>query len=151
MRAKGGAACPNAKAVPAPVFTGGPVACTGHRFAHVDDTPHDLVDGMEHAGLGATINTQQEACMVKKSPPTPDINEKAPRPRHLSSDSDDIPTMDSSPPATSRIDKEIDQAEGVDPEAYKEFWAERQSFPQQDDPDQEGLWDEEEGNKSSDV
>lgn len=113
---------------------------------------------------------------MKKSPPTPDVNENAPRPRHLSSDNDDVPTMDSPPcepterrtgfdRATEENDQEyraglmpgdddslppedpvdpdddIELAEGVDPEPYKEFWAERQSFPQQDDPDQEGLWD----------
>lgn len=116
--------------------------------------------------------------MVKKPPPTPDSNEKAPRPKHVSPDTDDIPTMDSPPEsseaatgfdrATDATDQEyrsgllpgsddrlapedpadmaddIDLAEGVDPEPYKQFWAERQSFPQQDDPDQEGLWDDEE-------
>lgn len=115
---------------------------------------------------------------MKKPPPTPDVNQNAPRPRHLSSDTDDIPTMDSPPEppdiapgfdrATDQKDQEyrsgllpgsedhlapenpddpgddIDLAEGVDPEPYKEFWAERQSFPQQDDPDQEGLWEDKE-------
>lgn len=116
--------------------------------------------------------------MVKKAPPTPDVNENAPRPKHVSSDTDDIPTIDSPPQSSGTrpefddatdatdqeyrsgllpgsddrlapeypvdMDDDIELAEGVDPEPYKEFWAERQSFPQQDDPDQEGLWDEEE-------
>lgn len=109
---------------------------------------------------------------MKKQPVQPDINENAPRPRHVSSDDADIPTMDTppnspsgtatgfdraadamdqayrsgllpgsddtlSPEDPSSLEDDIDLAQGVDPEPYAEFWAERESFPQQDDPDQE--------------
>lgn len=51
---------------------------------------------------------------MKKPPPMPDVDENAPG-----------------------VERELDHAEGVDPEQYKEYWAERQGFPQQDDADLE--------------
>lgn len=40
------------------------------------------------------------------------------------------------------VEREIEHAEGVDPEQYKEFWAERQAIPQQDDADLETELDQ---------
>lgn len=134
---------------------------------------------------------------MKKSPPTPDVNAKAPRSRHVSSDDPPVPTMDAPPEAPAETDadsatgfdratdaahqeyrsgllpgsddiepheavlqeddvdddpdaleevmdpdRDVDAAEGVDPVKYAEFWDERQSFAQQDDPDFEAPLEE---------
>ena len=134
---------------------------------------------------------------MKKSPPTPDVNAKAPRSKHVSSEDPPVPTMDTPPEApaettadsatgfdratdavnqeyrsgllpgsddidpheavlqdddvdddpdaleeTMEPDRDVDAAEGVDPVKYAEFWDERQSFPQQDDPDLEAPLEE---------
>jgi len=133
-------------------------------------------------------DAQQQEANVKKPPPTPDMNENAPRPQRISSDGTDrlvpddrrlstpddrdrstaaeqsgmpadtatsfdrsravrdqesragqLPGTDEStaPEDISSPQGDMDLAEGVDPEPYREFWAERQDFPQQDNPDLE--------------
>lgn len=133
---------------------------------------------------------------MKKSPPTPDVNAKSPRPTHISSEDPPVPTIDAPPEAPSEtatgfdrataaseqehrsgqlpdadddraiertlqdddmereldaedelegsmnVDRDANLSEGVDPVKYSEFWAERQSFPQQDDPDLEESLEE---------
>ncbi len=56
---------------------------------------------------------------MKKPPPTPDVDENPPG-----------------------VERELEHAEGVDPDKYKEFWSERQGFPQQDDADLETELDQ---------
>src|SRR5690554_158903 len=158
---------------------------------------------MEPAGTVVLFNLAG-AFIVKKSPPTPDVNAKAPRPKHVSPDDPPVPTMDTPPEApaetdadsatgfdratdaanqeyrsgllpgsddiepndaalqdddddvdeddmdgdpdaleeTEAPDRDADAAEGVDPVKYAEFWDERESFPQQDDPDLEAPLEE---------
>lgn len=97
---------------------------------------------------------------MKKSPPTPDLNAKAPRPRHISDEDPDVPTMDSPPPAPSDTSTGFDRGTAAIDQDYRsgllpgsdDFTAQEQTenplqgppetFPQQDDPDQEGVFEQ---------
>ncbi len=56
---------------------------------------------------------------MKKTPPTPDVNANAPRPRHVSSDNPDLPTMDSPPRTPDGDAAGFDRATAVNDQDYR--------------------------------
>lgn len=93
---------------------------------------------------------------MKKSPPTPDVNAQAPRPRRVSEEDPNVPTMDTPPPAPSDTATSFDRGTAATDQEYRSGLlpgsddfapAERtrdqlegsDTFPQQNDPDQEGV------------
>ena len=56
---------------------------------------------------------------MKKSPPTPDVNAKAPRSRNVSSEDPPVPTMDAPPEAPSEIATGFDRATAAIDQEYR--------------------------------